>query len=208
MFSKAHLLLLLLIKVAALLSNADNGFTFTGNLKIEGVEEVTPDNRVIITNKTTSWGVGHAFYSHPLRFKNSSNGNAFSFSSAFVFGMVPENPLYAFHGMAFVIAPSKDIAAASSSQHLGLFNRTNDGQPSNHIVAIELDTFQSLDVGDINGNHVGLDVNSIVSVISTPFSSSLSRISCISCTFPCQWHCLLKSWTLRKENQSKVLSLC
>ncbi|XP_076925164.1 L-type lectin-domain containing receptor kinase V.9-like [Bidens hawaiensis] len=111
-------------------------------------------------------GVGHTFYSRPFRFKPSPSGSAVSFATSFVFGIVPDDPRYTFHGMTFAIAPSKDVIDASSSQHLGLFNRTNDGNSSNHVVALELDTFKNLELADIDSNHIGLDINSVVSVFA------------------------------------------
>ncbi|CAN7108998.1 unnamed protein product, partial [Brassica rapa subsp. narinosa] len=42
---------------------------------------------------------------------------------------------------------------SSSAQHLGIFNSTNNGDPSNHIVAVEFDTFQNQEFGDIDSNH-------------------------------------------------------
>ncbi|KDP35670.1 hypothetical protein JCGZ_09108 [Jatropha curcas] len=69
--------------------------------------------------------------------------------------------------MTFVIAPSKEFSGAAS-QHLGLFNRTNDGNPSNHILAVEFDTFQNQEFYDVNENHVGIDINSLTSVKSAP----------------------------------------
>ncbi|KAI7739301.1 hypothetical protein M8C21_026636 [Ambrosia artemisiifolia] len=112
-------------------------------------------------------GVGHTFYSNPFLFKNSTSNLTFSFSTSFVFGIIPDNPLYTFHGMTFAIAPSKAVIDASSAEHLGLFNRTNDGNASNHVVALELDTFKNLELSDIDSNHVGLDINSVVSVYAT-----------------------------------------
>ncbi|KAL7597980.1 L-type lectin-domain containing receptor kinase V.9 [Lactuca sativa] len=163
------LLLLLLLAGAAgtTVSAADDGFSFLfDDSQLDGVREIQSDGRVVHTNDTEMFGVGHTFYSRPFRFKNSTTGDAYSFSTSFVFGIIPENPLFTFHGMTFAIAPSKEVIDASSSQHLGLFNRTNDGNASNHVVAIELDTFRNLELGDMDGNHVGLDINSIVSVLA------------------------------------------
>ncbi|KAF8397436.1 hypothetical protein HHK36_016353 [Tetracentron sinense] len=159
-----HLMLFLLVKVAA--SN-NNGFTFNGNWKLDGVATVAPDGLFRLTNLST-FGSGHAFYSLPLGFKNTSNGNALSFSTTFVFGINPEKSPLPGHGMAFAISPSKGIDGASSSQHLGLFNRTNNGDTSNHIIAIEFDTFQNQEFDDIDGNHVGIDINGLKSVLSSP----------------------------------------
>lgn len=171
-FIQPHLLLALLLLAGAAgstVSAEDGGFSFLfDDSQLDGVREIQPDGRVVHTNDIEMFGVGHSFYSRPFRFKNSTTGDAFSFSTSFVFGIIPDNPLFTFHGMTFAIAPSKNVIDASTSQHLGLFNRTNDGNASNHVVAVELDTFRNLELGDMDGNHVGLDINSIVSVLAAP----------------------------------------
>ncbi|CAK7336521.1 unnamed protein product [Dovyalis caffra] len=165
MFSKWYVgLFLLFIKVADL---SDNGFIFSGNFELGGVAEHSRNGLFKLTN-SSRFGVGHAFFPQPQNFKNSSNGSSVSFSTTFVFAFVDETEQLPGHGMAFVIAPSKEIAGGSSSQNLGLFNRTTNGSPSNHIVAIELDTFQNQEFNDINHNHVGIDINSLTSVKSAP----------------------------------------
>lgn len=164
MFFKVHLVLFLLIKVGA---SIDDGFIFNGNLNLGGVAEVRPDGLFTLTNEST-FRMGHAFYSLPLSFKNSSHGNALSFSTTFVFAIVPNKRFPGGHGMSFVITPSKEMSGAAPGQYLGLFNRTNNGNSSNHIVAIEFDTRQSPEFEDINNNHVGIDINSLTSVKSSP----------------------------------------
>lgn len=61
---------------------------------------------------------------------------------------------------------SVDFHNSIASQHLGLF--PDDGNPNDHIVAIELDTVINEEFKDINNNHVGIDVNSLVSRSSKP----------------------------------------
>ncbi|KAE8696570.1 putative Concanavalin A-like lectin protein kinase family protein [Hibiscus syriacus] len=162
---KQYLVLCFIIKMAA---SSNEGFIFNGfslglntSLELSCVAEVNADGLCSLTNGE-SFVIGHAFYPHPIRFKNSTDAKASSFSTTFVFVMVPENSRG--HGMAFVLAPHKDFISGpevSSAQHLGLFNITNDGNPYNHIVAIELDTFKNLKLGDPNDNHVGIDINGL-----------------------------------------------
>ncbi|XP_042513386.1 L-type lectin-domain containing receptor kinase SIT2-like [Macadamia integrifolia] len=72
--------------------------------------------------------------------------------------------------MAFVIAPTRELPGAFHAHYLGLFNSTNIGKPSNHIIAIELDCKQNQEFNDIDGNHVGIDINDLKSVESAPAS--------------------------------------
>ncbi|KAJ0021536.1 hypothetical protein Pint_32771 [Pistacia integerrima] len=83
---------------------------------------------------------------------------------------VPSEVNLSGHGMAFVISPTTDFSQAVASAYLGLFNISNSGRPTNHTLAVELDTVQSGEFKDINGNHVGIDVNSLESIDSAPAS--------------------------------------
>ena len=49
---------------------------------------------------------------------------------------------------------------------MGLFNSINNGSSVNQIFAIELDTIQNTEFGDIDNNHVGIDINSLNSLRS------------------------------------------
>ncbi|KAI4982605.1 hypothetical protein ZWY2020_023097 [Hordeum vulgare] len=51
-------------------------------------------------------------------------------------------------------------------QYLGLLSNQNDGNQTNHIFAVELDTFQNWELQDMNDNHVGIDINSLRSIQS------------------------------------------
>lgn len=70
------------------------------------------------------------------------------------------------HGLVFLFTPFTGLERAVSSQNLGFLNRTANGDPDNHIFGIEFDVFQNEEFNDINSNHVGVDVNSLISVES------------------------------------------
>ncbi|KAJ3669319.1 hypothetical protein LUZ60_011269 [Juncus effusus] len=54
------------------------------------------------------------------------------------------------------------------SQHLGLLNSFDNGNLSNHLIAVELDTVKTIEFNDVDDNHVGIDVNNLISSNSTP----------------------------------------
>ncbi|CAM8965143.1 unnamed protein product [Rhodiola kirilowii] len=86
-----------------------------GNLSLNGVARIESNAIIKLTNETRRL-LGHAFYSHPIRFKNSSSsGKVYSFSTNFAFAIVPEYPKLGGHGMAFAIASSKDLPGALPS---------------------------------------------------------------------------------------------
>ncbi|XP_019459040.1 PREDICTED: L-type lectin-domain containing receptor kinase S.4-like isoform X2 [Lupinus angustifolius] len=131
------------------------------NLTLNGVAEVEKNGILRLTNDTSRL-LGHAFYPSPFHFKNSTNGKVFSFSTSFALAIVPEYPKLGGHGLAFTIAPSKDLKSLPS-QYLGLLNSSDIGNFSNHLFAVEFDTVQDFEFGDINDNHVGIDINSLQS---------------------------------------------
>uniref|UniRef100_A0A2K1ZZ93 non-specific serine/threonine protein kinase n=1 Tax=Populus trichocarpa TaxID=3694 RepID=A0A2K1ZZ93_POPTR len=141
-------------------------FTYSGfrstNLSLDGLAELTSNGLLRLTNETKQ-RTSHAFYPNPVTFKNSINSTAFTFSTTFVFAIIPEYPTLGGHGIAFVIAPTRGLPGALPSQYLGLFNKTNNGNQTNHVVAVELDTIYSSEFNDIDDNHVGIDINGLES---------------------------------------------
>ncbi|KAK1275399.1 L-type lectin-domain containing receptor kinase IV.2 [Acorus gramineus] len=155
------LCLLLLFETKA--STSDNeSFTFNGfrgaNMSLNGLAEITSNGLLRLTNTSTEQK-GHAFYPIPLHFNKS-----FSFSTTFVFAIVPRDPLESGHGIAFILSPNTILPGSISNQYLGLFNQSSNGNSTNHVVAVELDTILNNEFGDIDDNHVGIDVNGLRSV--------------------------------------------
>lgn len=131
------------------------------NLTLNGVAEIQRNGILRLTNETSRL-IGHAFYPSPFQFKDSTTGKAFSFSTSFALAIVPEYPKLGGHGLAFTLATSTDLKALPS-QYLGLLNSSDMGNFSNHLFAVEFDTVQDFEFGDKNDNHVGIDINSLVS---------------------------------------------
>ncbi|XP_057505652.1 L-type lectin-domain containing receptor kinase V.9-like [Actinidia eriantha] len=163
------MILSLLVQIGTSRNNVPNDFIFSGYsyLKLDGTAELGSDGLFTLSNSSKQ-EFGHAFYNFPIQFKNSTNGSLISFSTSFIFAIVPEFRHLSGHGLAFVISPTKELYQAVPSQYLGLFNSTNNGLSSNHILAVELDTIQNFEFNDINNNHVGIDINSLISIASAP----------------------------------------
>ncbi|CAI9761997.1 unnamed protein product [Fraxinus pennsylvanica] len=142
------------------------GWDCLADLSLNGTAGITSSGLLKLTSATKQV-VGQAFYPSPINFKNS-NGSAFSFSTSFVFAIEPDYPDLSGHGIAFVLAPTRGLPGARGSRYLGLFNETDDGNSSNHVFAVELDTIQDNEFLDINPNQVGIDINSMISVKSEP----------------------------------------
>lgn len=164
-----YVLVFLLVPVVS--SQVVDQFSYAGfkdvgpdNLTINGIAEIEKNGILKLTNETSRL-MGHAFYPSPFHLKNTTTGKALSFSTSFALAVVPEYPKLGGHGMAFTIATSKDLKALPS-QYLGLLNSSDVGNFSNHLFAIEFDTVKDFEFGDINDNHVGIDLNSLRSSAS------------------------------------------
>jgi serine/threonine protein kinase len=174
--SVCFLLVGLNLVVVALAAGDDHQFVYSGftgtNLSLDGAATVTASGLLELTNGTLRLK-GHAIYPTPLRFRNdnaSSGGTATtrSFSTSFVFGILSGYPDVSANGIAFFVAGSKDIfSGAMAAQYIGLLNGSNNGNATNRLFAVELDTMQNSAFGDISDNHVGIDINSLVSANST-----------------------------------------
>ncbi|KAK9740893.1 hypothetical protein RND81_03G068800 [Saponaria officinalis] len=122
----------------------------------------TTTNTTYITLTTQQFSsIGAAFYSTPLRFLDSKTDSPLSFSTFF----------------SFIISPVSDPGEGFSflvTSNVGSFNQENGhlGLPelsfSEHdsFFAVEFDTKFDPFVNDINGNHVGVDVDSYSSLVS------------------------------------------
>ncbi|MCL7030163.1 hypothetical protein MKW94_007299 [Papaver nudicaule] len=194
----AMVMLLVMLSIVASSSDekhmdrSDNieGFVYNGfkdassNLSFgNSVADITSTGLLRLTNNFDgTYQMGYAFYSYPLRFKNikqnssstiSSEGNntstsvsVFSLSTSFIFSIVPESPGLRGLGIGFVIA--RKLPGARASDLPGLFNSTNNEEPTDHVLAIELDTLYNKDFDDIEGDHVGIDFTNLTSVTSKP----------------------------------------
>ncbi|XP_015696758.1 L-type lectin-domain containing receptor kinase SIT2-like [Oryza brachyantha] len=140
---------------------------FTGeNLTIDGTAKITPEGLLELTSDKNDLS-GHAFFPTPMHLRRPPNSTVQSFSVNFVFGIQSFYSDRSYDGMAFLLAPTNDLSAAWPDGYLGLFNISNRGNFSNHIFAVELDTFQNSEFGDISNSHVGVDVNDVRSVQSS-----------------------------------------
>ncbi|MBA0881336.1 hypothetical protein Goshw_003912 [Gossypium schwendimanii] len=167
-----RLAILLTLLLTSLADMADVGFIYNGflsaNLSLDGIAKLTSNGLLKLTNETGRHKKGGAFYPHLINFKNSTNGSVSSFSTTFVFAIISESQAFSGHGMAFAISPTRGLPEALPNDYLGLFNESNNGNGTNHVIAIELDTFQSNLFNDINNNHVGIDINGLNSTYSFP----------------------------------------
>lgn len=128
-----------------------------------GALQVTPDSA---GNFTLSNRSGRVLFNHSFKVWEDLAGagagvgvKVASFNSSFLLNIYRVNKSAAGEGLAFIIAPDLDLPTGSDGQYLGLTNSTTDGNSTNRLIAIELDTFKQ--DFDPDSNHVGLDINSV-----------------------------------------------
>ncbi|XP_047154955.1 L-type lectin-domain containing receptor kinase S.4-like [Vigna umbellata] len=146
-----------------------NGFDGASatNIALNGGAVIEHKGLLRLTNNTQRV-IGHAFYPTPIQFKHNNKSSStdpklFSFSTAFAFAIIPQYPKLGGHGFAFTISRSRSLSDAYPSQYLGLLNPKELGNFSNHLFAVEFDTVQDFEFEDINDNHVGVNLNNMVS---------------------------------------------
>ncbi|XP_034916777.1 L-type lectin-domain containing receptor kinase IX.1 [Populus alba] len=117
--------------------------------------------------------VGWATYPERVRLWDSSSGKLSDFTSHFSFSIdTLEAPNYG-HGIAFFLAPvGFQIPPNSAGGFLGLFNTTTMKSSQNQIVSVEFDSYPK-DGWDPKVEHVGINNNSIMSAVYTPWNASL-----------------------------------
>ncbi|KAI9388255.1 hypothetical protein POPTR_009G035601v4 [Populus trichocarpa] len=173
-FKSLHFLLGLFVSLKLLaLAQEENQFIYHGftgaNLLLSEIAKIHPNGLLELTN-TSKRIIGRAFFPFPFQFNTSlfNNSRSLSFSTQFAFAMVPELPTHGGQGIAFTISPSVNFTGALATRYFGILNSTSNGLSSNHLLAVELDAVPSPDLKDINESHVGIDVNSLISIESAP----------------------------------------
>lgn len=135
-----------------------------------GVIQVTKNQRnIALTNS-----VGRASYSEPVHIWDARTGKMADFTTHFSFVIDALNSSQYGDGLSFFLAPFQaEIPDNSFAGYLGLFNKSSSNSVDNQIVAVEFDSYQ--DIWDPSDDHVGINVNSIVSVASVKWKSSIKN---------------------------------
>ncbi|MQL93388.1 hypothetical protein Taro_026022 [Colocasia esculenta] len=137
-----------------------------GDLNLVG--DARMDNTAIrLTNDSNRFSYGRAFYPTRLtllRNATTTGGGVevFSFSTSFVFSVLPEISSSPGFGLAFVLSASTSPPGFLAGQYFGLFSNSTHRRHA-PLLAVEFDTGQNPEFADPDGNHVGIDLNYIES---------------------------------------------
>ncbi|VAI71816.1 unnamed protein product [Triticum turgidum subsp. durum] len=156
MAASAAALCLSVLLLIAVCCRSDVNFIYQGfqrapNLSLDGSASVLRGGALQLTNDSERL-VGHAFYGSPVALGTLDDSQSVGTGGG--------------HGLAFVVAPSRALPGASPEIYLGVLGPNTNGKVSNHVFAVEFDTVTDLGMNETNGNHVGVDVNSLVSNVS------------------------------------------
>ncbi|PON69852.1 GPCR kinase [Parasponia andersonii] len=117
---------------------------------------------------------GRASHDDPVQLWDPSTKLLTDFTTSFSFVIDGRKQLWSADGLAFFIAPFDSVIPENSSgENLGLFTTESakNSSSTGPIVAVEFDTFQNS--WDPSPHHVGIDINSIVSVKTVTLNSSM-----------------------------------
>ncbi|KAI3458609.1 hypothetical protein Pfo_015272 [Paulownia fortunei] len=133
------------------------------NLVLIGDAKFTNNSSCIqLTNPTiSSPSSGFIIQKKPIKLcsSNLKSGKPVSFSTDFTFSISPHNG----DGLAFLVVP-RTFLSKFSTESFGVLKE-------NRFFGVEFDTLVDENVGDVNANHVGVDVGSLVSVKTGNVSS-------------------------------------
>ncbi|KAI3961304.1 hypothetical protein MKX01_007018 [Papaver californicum] len=116
--------------------------------------------------------VGRAYYSEPVRRWDSKSGKVTDFETHFSFAIKEFNNTSIGDGITFFLAANgSKIPPDSAGGYLGLVSPQNDNSTKNQIVAVEFDSFKN--DWESDDNHVGINVNSITSLATVKWKSSI-----------------------------------
>ncbi|KAJ6930786.1 L-type lectin-domain containing receptor kinase S.6 [Populus alba x Populus x berolinensis] len=112
------------------------------------------------SSSSSSNGIGKALYLYPIRFLDPLTNTTASFFCRFSFSIIRSPLCSSGDGMAFLITSNADSFSLSKG-YMGLPGPALNRQDS--FIAVEFDTSSDPSLGDISSNHIGIDVNTIVS---------------------------------------------
>ncbi|KAF4386871.1 hypothetical protein F8388_006826 [Cannabis sativa] len=176
--------LLLLLSLANNAESLHFNFTKFQTKELKDIHfqgDATPFNDSLSLTKVDGQGfslpnsVGRASYSKPVQLWNKDSGEVTDFTAGFSFVIKANDTKRKFgDGISFFIAPfESDIPANSTGGYLALFSpeNANDSSQTNPIVAVEFDSYDN--PWDPSSNHIGINVNSIISISNVTWNSSI-----------------------------------
>jgi serine/threonine protein kinase len=151
----------------------DTAFSFPSDTDSQALllsdEALVVNNTLLLNSIAASSNPGiaskaRAFYPTPVElYDNVTKRFASFYTKATLSILTGQDNCWGADGMAFVIfsASSPSVSEADSGGYLGILNGSNNGQPSNQIMAVEIDTWQNPEFNDPSSCHMAVLTNSL-----------------------------------------------
>jgi serine/threonine protein kinase len=121
------------------------------------------------------FGVGWILYSEKVQFQDLNSMAFASFSTFFTFDVNSSEDLSG-DGLAFIIVANNSSPSTNfSGGQLGLLDPKKNGNASNRVFAVEIDTYRNQEYSDPSNSHVGVDINSLISLQTCDFCNTCSQ---------------------------------
>ncbi|CAA3012176.1 L-type lectin-domain containing receptor kinase -like [Olea europaea subsp. europaea] len=154
------------------------------NINVTGDAYISSQGLQLTSNESNKaaavWATGRATYIKPLHLWDKASGNLTDFYTHFSFVIdasanATDGACSGGDGFAFFLAPfGSSITGDSSGSGLGLVHRDSPEKKSGDpFVAVEFDTFKN--GWDPEGLHVGIDINSLISVTNVTWSNNITE---------------------------------
>ncbi|OVA17716.1 Legume lectin domain [Macleaya cordata] len=143
----------------------DENPEFDSKIALYGDAKVVNAGSSVKINSPSISSAGKLIYRNPIKFHEGNPRKQISFSTYFSFSISPENG----DGLAFMLLPSGFPLEVFDGRSFGLspgFKKRGVG-----FLVVEFDTSMNVELGDLNGNHVGIDIGSLVSARVSNVSS-------------------------------------
>ncbi|GLT44196.1 hypothetical protein SLA2020_181070 [Shorea laevis] len=127
---------------------------------------------VFLTDNIAPYNLGLVTYADKVLIWDLNSRNLSDFTCRFSFSIDTQSARGG-DGIVFFLAPAGfQIPLNSGGGYLGLFNTTTKYSSSNMIISVEFDTLENdWDPRNV-GAHVGININSISSIVYTPWNAS------------------------------------
>ncbi|KAJ6316185.1 hypothetical protein OIU78_019459 [Salix suchowensis] len=130
----------------------DKNPNFRSNIALYGDAKVAGNGSSLQLTRSVSSSAGRVMYKQPIKLVEGISGNMVSFSTNFSFLMSRDDG----DGLAFLLVPGGFNVRMFDNSPFGLNLGSERSGPK--FVAVEFDTKRDAEYGDLNDNHVGIDV--------------------------------------------------
>ncbi|XP_010256728.1 PREDICTED: L-type lectin-domain containing receptor kinase VIII.2 [Nelumbo nucifera] len=131
---------------------------FGSQVALFGDAEVVNGGYSVNVTRSSILSAGRLMYKQPIKLVEGNPRKGVSFSTYFSFSISPDNG----DGIAFVLLPSGFPSQFLDGTSFGL--SPGLGKLGSRVLAVEFDTSMDAKFADPNGNHVGIDIDTLVSV--------------------------------------------